>query len=98
MVEIFSTYHTHDRNPIDNFDILNSCFEKKIWPPPWHVEILRPGIEPTPQERPEPLQWQCQIFKLWHYKGTPENVNQVVKRSDGAINIQHTNQKPISTQ
>jgi len=38
---------------------------------PWHVEILEPGIEPTPPQRVEPLQWQCWILNLLHCKGTP---------------------------
>ena len=34
-----------------------------------HVEILRPGIEPVPQQQSEPLQWQHQILNLLCHKG-----------------------------
>ena len=35
-----------------------------------HVDGLGPGTEPTPQQRPEPLQ-QCQILNPRCHKGTP---------------------------
>ena len=28
-----------------------------FWPCPQHVEVPQPGIKPTPQQQPEPLQW-----------------------------------------
>ena len=47
--------------------------KKKIffWPYPQHTEVPMPGIKPTPQQRPKPLQWQCQIHNLLSHKGTP---------------------------
>ena len=33
-----------------------------FWPHPWHVEVLRPGIKPMPQQQPELLQWQHQFL------------------------------------
>ena len=35
----------------------SSSHELFFWPRPWHVEFLRPGIKPVPQQQPEPLQW-----------------------------------------
>ena len=32
-----------------------------------HMEVLGPGIESTPQQWPEPQQWQYQILKLLHH-------------------------------
>ena len=37
-----------------------------------HVEVARPGMEPEPQQQLELLQWQCQIFNVPHYNGTPK--------------------------
>ena len=39
---------------------------------PWHVEVPRPGIKPTPQQQPRPLQWHCQILNSLCHKKTPE--------------------------
>ena len=36
-----------------------------MWKSPW------PGTEPAPKQRPEPLQWQCQILNSLHHRGTP---------------------------
>ena len=36
----------------------------------WHVEVLGPRIEPLPQQRPEPLEWQHWILNPLHHKGT----------------------------
>ena len=33
------------------------CF--LFWPHPWYLEVPGPGIKPTPQQLPKPLQWQC---------------------------------------
>ena len=41
------------------------------WLHPRHVEVPRPGIEPAPQQRPEPLRWQCWIVNPLCHKGTP---------------------------
>ena len=38
---------------------------------PWHVQVPRPGTEPTPQQWPKLLQWQHQILNLLCHKGTP---------------------------
>ena len=35
------------------------------------LPCLQPGIEFSPQQRPEPLQWQCQILKSLSHQGTP---------------------------
>ena len=37
-----------------------------FWPCPWHVEVLKPEIEPTPQEWPKLLQWCCFLNPLFH--------------------------------
>ena len=37
----------------------------------WHAEVPKPGVKPTPQQRPEPLQWQCQILNPLCHKKTP---------------------------
>lgn len=42
-----------------------------FWLCPWHKEASRPGIEPVPQQRPEPQQWKDQILNLLSYPGTP---------------------------
>ena len=36
-----------------------------------HVEVPEPGIKPTPQQWPEPLQWQCHILNPLSHQGTP---------------------------
>ena len=41
-----------------------------ILPCPWHVEVPVPGIEPTPQQPPEPLQWQRWILNPLHHERT----------------------------
>lgn len=41
-----------------------------FWLCPWHKEASRPGIEPVPQQRPEPQQWKDQILNLLSYPGT----------------------------
>ena len=33
-----------------------------FWPPLWHAEVPRPGMEPIPQQWPEPRQWECHIL------------------------------------
>ena len=33
--------------------------------------VHRPGIEPTPQQWPELLQWPCQILNLLYHRGIP---------------------------
>ena len=38
-----------------------------------HVEAPGPWVEPTPQQRPKPLQWQCWIFNLLCHKRTPRS-------------------------
>ena len=35
------------------------------------MEIPGPGIEPTPQQPPQQLQWQCPILNLLGHQGTP---------------------------
>ena len=40
-----------------------------------HVDVPRPGTEPTPQHRPKLLQWQCWIFNLLCHKRTPVYMN-----------------------
>ena len=39
-----------------------------FWPRPWHVEVLKPGIQPVPPQQTRWLQWQHQILNL--HKGT----------------------------
>ena len=38
---------------------------------PWHAEFPGPRIKPTPQQRPKPLHWQCQILNLLGHQVTP---------------------------
>ena len=40
---------------------------------PWlqHVEIPGPGLELTPQQQPQPLQWQHWVLNPLCHKGTP---------------------------
>ena len=42
-----------------------------FWLCSWHMEVSGPRLKPSPQQQPEPLQWQCQILNLLHHKGTP---------------------------
>ena len=42
-----------------------------ILPHSRQMEVPRPGIEPTPQKWPKPLQWQCRILNPLHHKRTP---------------------------
>ena len=42
-----------------------------FWPCLCHVEVPGPGTETTPQQRPQPLQRQCQILNLLYHKKTP---------------------------
>ena len=51
------------------FDYTISFF---LWPHPCHVDFPGPGIEPVPQQWPEPQQWQHWIFNLLHYQETLE--------------------------
>ena len=44
------------------------CFVKL--PYSRHVKVPGPGIKPTPQHWPEPLQWQCWIPNPLSHKGT----------------------------
>lgn len=44
-----------------------------FWPSLWHVEIPRPGIEPTQQQWPKSQQWQCRTLSPLHHRGTPKN-------------------------
>lgn len=36
-------------------------------------EVPGPGMQPNPQQRLGPLQWQHWVLKLLSYQGTPEN-------------------------
>ena len=48
------------------------CFVFLIfWQRLWHVEVLRPGIEPVPQLKLKPLQWQLHIPNPLGHKRTP---------------------------
>ena len=40
-------------------------------PCPWHVKVPRPGTVPSPQQQPEPLQWECQILNSLSHQRTP---------------------------
>ena len=42
-----------------------------FWLHPWYVDVSRRGIKPVSQQRPERLQWPCQILNPLHHKGTP---------------------------
>ena len=45
------------------------CFALFCLPHLWHLEVLGPGIQPTPQQRPEPQLWQHQILNpLSHHE------------------------------
>ena len=39
---------------IFNFFKVSLLLLFSFWLHPWHVEVPRPGIEPTPQQRPKP--------------------------------------------
>lgn len=49
-----------------------SCSFLGVWPCPWQVEVPGPRIEPTSQQWPLVLQWQCQILSPLCHKGTTE--------------------------
>ena len=54
-----------------------------FWPPPWHAEVPRPGIEHPPQQQPEPQRWQCRAFNLLSHQGVHLPVSGcVILRSD----------------
>ena len=38
----------------------------------WHVEVPRPGIEPTPERWLRLPQWRHWILNTLHHRGTPE--------------------------
>ena len=40
-----------------------------FWLCPQHEEVPVPRTEPTPQQLPKPLQWQCQILNLLCHQG-----------------------------
>ena len=42
-----------------------------FWPYLQHVEVPELGSEPTPQQWPKPLQWQCWILNLLHQQRIP---------------------------
>lgn len=42
-----------------------------FWLYPWHVKVPGLGMEPTPQQRPELLQWKCQFLNPLSRKRTP---------------------------
>ena len=50
---------------------LSFCFFFLFWLHSRHMEVFRPGIEPMPQQRPEPLQWQCQSLSPVCHKRRP---------------------------
>ena len=50
------------------FSNLNFCLHL------WHVEVPGPGMEPTPQKQPEPLQQQSQILNPLYHQGIPRQV------------------------
>ena len=60
-------YSSKERN-VDLFGSYPPCFFLVYL---WHVEVPEPGIEPVPQQRPEPLQQQCWILNPLHHKGNP---------------------------
>ena len=36
-----------------------------FWLHPQHMQVLGPGTKPTPQQWPQPQQWQCQMLTGW---------------------------------
>ena len=40
-----------------------------------HGGVPKPGIESTPQQQHELLQWQCQILNLLSHQGTPRSIS-----------------------
>ena len=42
-----------------------------VWPCPRHMDVLVPGIKPTLQQQPTPLQWQHLILNPLCHKGAP---------------------------
>ena len=58
---------SHNRNSGIGF------FKNHFWGPHlWHVNIPKSEIKPSPQQWPELLQWQHQIFNLLSHQGTPK--------------------------
>ena len=41
------------------------------WPRPQHVEVLKLGIKPVPQQQPKPRQGQYQILNPLCHRRTP---------------------------
>ena len=56
--------------PFSLFSFLS--FLSFFWPYPQHAELLGPGIEPVPQQQPEPQPWQRQILNLLQHQGIPK--------------------------
>ena len=69
---IVKSHTSLDRN---NFAVhkQESCFIYLFffWQLVWHVEIHGPGIDPKPQQQPEPRQWQCLILNPLSHQKTP---------------------------
>lgn len=51
---------------------INNLYKEDFFSP-WHVEVPRAEIEPTPQQWAEPPQYHHQILHLPHHKRTQEN-------------------------
>ena len=58
------------------------------WLCPWHVEVPRPRIKPSPQHWPEPQQWQCRILNLLSHRGAPSQYFKMGEKH--YISIKHT--------
>lgn len=49
-----------------------------------YMEVPRPGMEPTPQQRPQPLEWKCWVLSPLSHKRTSnkffEWINECIRR------------------
>ena len=62
---MLSLYSLFGEVSVQIFCPFEQCILFIFWPRPWHAEVPRSGIEPTPQ------QWQHQILILLHHKEPP---------------------------
>ena len=51
---IFYREESSTTNLGTNEQLPQGCRIQLFWSHPWHAVVFRPGIEPTPQQRPKP--------------------------------------------
>ena len=69
-VKTRSSMHVDGPGSISGIEDLLTKWSPFFWLCPWHVEVPRPGIKPTPQQHSELHQWQCQILNPLCHQGT----------------------------